>query len=320
MKMTVPRTWVLILMLFVLIGVAMFERARVGFSALLLGWKEVLGREQLVDITTLGIQFGVYDLNREYADSTRFAFEHVFVSWLDDNQAEIEAATQYAAQRERWLLITIEPNAGKSDGKTVDGLFGDIRNGDYDAQIDRVCLDIADQGRPVFIRWGHEMDVVTGRYDWAQHDADGYVGSYRRFVTRCRALVPESWYVWSPISEGPEMYRYWPGGEFVDRVGLPVFAFPERDLDIYGHLRSFSEIFRDKYDRVSIYKKEIMIAEMGVAGDDDFQRRWMANLFSSVDEYPLLTAIVYFNSKDNEGAWEDEYPVPDWRIASGILD
>ena len=103
-------------------------------------------------------------------------------------------------------------------------------------------------------------------------------------------------------------------------IGLPVFGFPERDLDLFGRLRTFTDIFDEKYQRVSIYQKQIMVAELGVAGEPNYQKRWMLQLFRAVEDYPLLTSVVYFDSKDNFGAWERKYSVPDWRISYNLFE
>ena len=108
----------------------------------------------------------------------------------------------------------------------------------------------------------------------------------------------------------------------VDWIGLPVFGFPERDLDLYGSLRSFSEIFEEKYERVRVYRKRVIIAELGVAGEPKYQESWIKQLYrdlSDTERFPLLKSIVYYDSMDHAGAWEERYSVPDWRIHQTIL-
>ena len=62
-----------------------------------------------------------------------------------------------------------------------------------------------------------------------------------------------------------------------------------------------------------------MVAELGVTGDTNYQKRWMMQLFRDLDNYPLLKSLVYFDSQDHVGAWEGKYSVPDWRIAYEVL-
>ena len=313
-------SWSLAVLVFLLVGVAAFQRSAQGISGLLWGFRDAWFFTREIDKSALGVNFGVYDTAKKFADSPGLAIEHIFVSWLDDNQELIETISAYAGARQRWLMITIEPWARLDEINAKETLFSDIRAGAYDTEITRVCAHLKNQGRPVLIRWGHEMDVVTGRYPWAQNNADGYVQSFRYFVAKCRSMTPDSWYVWSPISDSPQMHRYWPGGEYVDWIGLSIYGFPERDLDLYGRLRSFTDIFDEKLQRISIYQKQIMVAELGVAGEGDYQRQWIGQLFRSLGKYPSLKTLVYFNSKDVEGAWSDKYSIPDWRIASEILD
>ena len=56
------------------------------------------------------LSFGAYDPSHAFADlKDSIAIEHIFVSWLDQDQSAIKAACDYARQRNRWLMITVEP-------------------------------------------------------------------------------------------------------------------------------------------------------------------------------------------------------------------
>ena len=286
--------WSLTAVTILLAGGALFFRSSQAVPALLWRWRDASPISQTIDKSRLGVHFGVYDQTKKFANSKRIGIEHIFISWLDDNQARIEALTKYARERQRWILITIEPWAREDGGNTIETLFPDIRAGAYDGEIDRVCSDLAAQGLPLFIRWGHEMDVPKGRYPWAQDDAEGFVESFRYFVAKCRTIGPDSWYVWSPISENSEMHRYWPGGEYVDWVGLSIYGFPERDLDKYNRLRSFRDIFDEKYKRVSPYRRKIMIAELGVTGDTNYQKTWMSHLFRDLKKISIAEGTCLF--------------------------
>ena len=106
----------------------------------------------------------------------------------------------------------------------------------------------------------------------------------------------------------------------MDKVGLSIYSFAYRDKALYGRVRSFVENFGEKYDRVRIFDQHVMIAEFGVDGDAAHQRRWIAAALSSLPRYaPLLEAIVFFNAKDNPGAWESQYGIPDWRIDPQVV-
>ena len=93
--------------MFVLTGTAVFRHFDRGVSALLFGWRDALPIDQTIDMSVLGVNFGVYDPANKFADSSRMAFEHIFVSWLDDNRTKIEVTSSYATERNRWVMIVV---------------------------------------------------------------------------------------------------------------------------------------------------------------------------------------------------------------------
>jgi beta-mannanase len=80
-------------------------------------------------------------------------------------------------------LITVEPWPDKNNEAEIRTLFPDITAGKYDSADQRLFVRTLKQfGKPVFARWGHEMEYVSGRYPWAKTDYDGYISAYRHFV------------------------------------------------------------------------------------------------------------------------------------------
>ena len=138
------------------------------------------------------------------------------------------------------------------------------------------------------------------------------------FVDSCRVQTDQAYYVWSPAGDGG-LERYFPGKLYADKVGLSIYSFAYRDKALYGRVRPFTENFGEKYDRVRKFDKHVMIAEFGVDGDTVRQRRWIAGALLSLPRFPLLETIVFFNSKDNPGAWEPQYGIPDWRIDPQVV-
>jgi cellulose synthase (UDP-forming) len=253
---------------------------------------------------------GVYDPERLGA-SASLAIEHLYVDWNALEAASLAAALREAAERGRWPLLTIEPWPRPSDDP--EALLGDIVAGEYDQAMRALCRVIGDFARPVFVRWGHEMEHVTGRYPWARNDPTAYVSAYRRVVDTCRRVTRNVFYVWSPAGN-PGLEPYWPGRPYADWVGVSVFGFPAWDLAHVGKLRTFAEIFAEKYARVERFDRPVMIAELGVTGGESHQKRWMRDVGEGARGFPRLGAVVYFNAADAPGAWPPEFGIPDWRI------
>lgn len=262
------------------------------------------------------LQYGAYDPEKRFTHSDRIAVEHIFIAWLARDVARLRHAAEYAANRNRQLMVTIEP--WQAHGRTSETLFGDITNGIYDADIRDVASALGGLDRPVFIRWGHEMEDVTGRYPWASHDAQGYIKAYRYFVDHFRAWSRGRFsFVWSPKGR-QGMSAYYPGAAYVDYVGVSVYGLERWDIGHTGKPQDFNDRFRETYSFISRYNKPIMIAELGVAGGVAYRRTWFSQVAMSSAAFPLLKIVIYFNAKEPD-SWPEGYGKPDWRIDPGDL-
>jgi cellulose synthase (UDP-forming) len=305
--------YVLALALCVLALSGLVLRGRAAVTALTWGWEDIA-----IPITTefkhgQQVNYGVYDRqNRSFSQAKGVAIEHIFVSWLSsDSNDAIRYSFQYANERNRWLMITIEPSA--VDARNTYQLLDDVVAGMYDSVIASVCRTIGSLQSSMFVRWGHEMERGDVRYPWSGANGDSYIAAYRHFATRCRADAPKILLVWSPKGERG-LAEFYPGKEYVDFVGLSLYALPAYDLDHFGKVTNFRDAFTLKYNRVIAFDKPVIIAEMGVSGDPSYQTRWMADFFRSLRHFPLLRTVVYFNGKDSPGAWPEKYGIPEWTI------
>jgi cellulose synthase (UDP-forming) len=296
---------------------AAWMKGREGIEGLLWGSRTVLGGTWLLAETD-HVNLGVYDPDGALAGSDRVALDHVFVSWVDFDAAQMRRKFDQARALGRWLMVTVEPwPRDRALGSAT--LLPDIAAGRYDVEIDAVCAALGAFRFPLFVRWGHEMETPTGRYPWAQSDPALYIAAYRHFVTRCRAGIGESYFVWSPRGDDG-VDNYFPGRDYAAHVGVSVYALPALDIAAYGRTRSFAENFGEKYDRVKKHALPVMIAELGVAGTTRYRRIWFDDLRRSLARFPLLKTIVLFNALEPEGVYPPEYGRPDWRIDPTLLD
>ena len=263
------------------------------------------------------VNYGVYDPHQHFSKAKGVAIDHIFVSWLSPDSSDvISSFFEDAKKRNRWLMITIEPFAVKERGSE---LLDDIVVGAYDPNIDLVCRSIGSLQSSVLVRWGHEMETTDVRYPWSGASAENYKTAYRHFAQRCRANAPHIYLVWSPKG-APELAKYYPGRPFADLVGLSLYVLPAYDLDNFGRIMTFRDAFIPKYNRVIAFDRPVMIAEMGISGDPKYQADWMADFFRSVQNFPLLRTVVYFNAKDSPGAWAGKYGTPNWTIDPTIFE
>jgi cellulose synthase (UDP-forming) len=79
------------------------------------------------------LQYGIYDPEERFAKSDQIAVEHIFVHWEPSNVGRLRSSSDYAASRNRWLMVTVEPwPAHSRPGET---LLTDITDGIYDSDL-----------------------------------------------------------------------------------------------------------------------------------------------------------------------------------------
>ncbi len=265
-----------------------------------------------------GPTFGVYDPHGAFSDSKAIGIEHVYLPWSDVSLASLMEADRYASERGRAILLTVEPWSWGAGGN-LDGerLRDTILSGGHDGQIKDLCGAVATFESPVTIRWGHEMEAANGRYAWANWKPDDYVAAYRHFVDECRKSAPEAKYMWSPVGEASAR-DYYPGDAYADEVGISVFGFQAFDQAAYGRPIGFSEHLAERYDLVKDYKKPVIVAEAGCAGDQVYVDHCLRELAAPGERFTRLEGIVYFNAVDPYD-WSG-HGTPDWRVPGNAFD
>ncbi len=296
---------------------AVFIGGPIAARGIMHGFNNANAESILSDVHASNVKFGVYDFNDNFSDSSAMAFNHFYYDWSVDNHSQFISDMRVTLESDRWPIITIEPYPTSDLLESV--LLDDIVAGHYDEEIERISSNISQINVPVFLRWAHEMENVTGRYPWAVVEYEKYIKAYRYVHDKLSESDNQIYFVWSPVGHS-ELKNYWPGTEYVDYVGLSVYAYPDWELDNFDSVRSFDEIFSERYNFVHQYEKPVIIAELGVMGDKEFQANWMLQAFRSFKKYDRLTSVIYFDAKDSIGAWGPDYGVPVWNIDPTIFD
>jgi cellulose synthase (UDP-forming) len=260
------------------------------------------------------IEFGIYDPGLAFSSSSEIAIDHVYIPWqTPDVAARIQMASRNAVDHHRKLFFTIEPWTKAPNWRDQgEKLFEEILSGRFNDEIRTVCGEIGNLDSLPFVRWGHEMEGPSDRYPWARKDPKAFVEAFRYFVRECRASAPNVRFVWSPIGE-EGLDLYYPGSEYTDYIGLSLYGLQAWDVNHYGRARSFTESLESKYALVSRYEKPIIIAEVGVSGDENYRIAWLEELAGELHGFGLLRGVIYFNDKEPHH-WDPPYGSPDWRI------
>ena len=265
------------------------------------------------DLARQTLQFGVYDPEGAFSEASNLNIEHIFMAWEDIDLSSLDAAGHYAADKNRELLVTVEPWSWLSPGQTSQpDLKDEMLEGRHDRTIRQICTRLADLDSPVTVRWGHEMDIKNGRYPWSDWYPEDFVRVYRHFVDTCRARAPELKFMWSPRGER-DLAAFYPGDAYVDEVGLSVFGLQSYDNLAFGGERDFATLLKPSYDRAKKFKKPVFISEFGCSGDALYISRCNDFSASALKQFPLLKGVVYYSAVE-PGEWPASFGKPDWRV------
>ncbi|OBZ92146.1 glycosyl hydrolase family 5 [Pararhizobium polonicum] len=258
-------------------------------------------------------KFGAYDPYGDFGAQNGVETEALFLPWEDVDLTTLTVADNYAMQRNRKLLITIEPWSWNEGWRlSSDELRRKVLAGDYDANVKAISDVVKTLKSPVIIRWGQEMEDKSGRFSWSNWPAQDYISAYKKVAEQFRRDTPTVQIMWSPKGlEGLE--KYYPGDNYVDLVGLSVFGLQEYDVRAYGAPKTFTQALQPGYERVMSFKKPIWVAELGYEGDVTYMQPWIQTATAKDAKFPDLKEVVYFNDRDVH-AWPFGLGRPNWRV------
>jgi beta-mannanase len=234
------------------------------------------------------------------------------LSYYDFNQAAPIADLNSVAARGATSLLTWEPWTWGGGLNQTAYQSATIASGTYDAYIRSWGTALAAWGKPVMLRYGHEMN--GNWYPWADGvngNADGsYVAAYRHVhdLLTAAGATNVTW-VWCPnvpyYGSTPISTEY-PGDAYVDDVALDGYNW---GLDrVGGSWKSPSTVFGEGLAdlRGLAPTKPIIIAETASSENGGSKAQWNTDLVSYLVAQPDVTGFVWFDLNKEV----------DWRIDS----
>jgi beta-mannanase len=193
----------------------------------------------------------------------------------------------------------------------------DIMSGDWDPYIAKWGKQAGDYGKPVMVRWGHEMN--GNWYPWSGprngDDPELYIAAYRKV----HDLVVKSGgrnviWVWSPncnsVPDTPEnaAERYYPGDRYVDWIAIDGYNWgASRETSRW---QTFDEIFGQSLGDAARYapKKPVMIGEIASTSRGGDKVAWIDDFLESFKgKYPNLRGWIWFNAnKETDWSFEND--------------
>jgi len=260
----------------------------------------------------------------EAAVGTTFPLVQVYTAWGDrpDQRFPLQLVTAISdigsvpvVTWEPWLTdfeSGRHPFLPLRDERERRGLEA-VARGDYDFYIDAWATDAARFGRPLFLRFAHEMNDPY-RYPWGPQNntKEAFIAAWRHVRGRFDAAGAHNviW-TWSPHIAAPYWDLYYPGDAYVDWVATGVLNFGIIGVQ-WSQWWTFDDIFAERYPQLAAFGKPIMIAEFGslaVGGDRaDWYRSALTDLPA---RYPAVKAVLFFHTRRDQTV---TYQALDWSI------
>jgi hypothetical protein len=181
-----------------------------------------------------------------------------------------------------------------------------ITAGRHDALIRRWAGGIKAWGRPLLLRFAHEMNGTW--YPWSEavngNRAGDYVAAYRRVVSlfRTAGATNVTW-VWSPnvvFAGSVPLAGLYPGDGYVDWTGLDGYNF---GTTAPSGWQSFEQVFGPSIGQLrALSAKPLMLAEVGSAEQGGNKAAWITDFFARLAARPEVRAFTWFNH-DKEADW-----------------
>jgi beta-mannanase len=182
-----------------------------------------------------------------------------------------------------------------------------IIDGSWDGLLMRWAKGIAAWGRPLILRFAHEMN--GNWYPWSEgvngNTSGQYVRAWRHvhklFIANGATNVD---WVWSPNADYPgstPLSDLYPGDDYVNTVGVDGYN--------WGTSQSWSvwqtpqQVFHATVaDARTLTHKPILLTEVASAGKGGDKAQWITSLFAWLEDNPNIEGFIWFDFK-KEADW-----------------
>jgi hypothetical protein len=200
--------------------------------------------------------------------------------WVKDFDASLRPNLPPAAEREYASLAA-------------------IARGDYDFYITPWAISAASYGKPIFLRFAHEMNDPY-RYPWGPQNGnrpEDFIAAWKHvhLIFQKMSATNVIW-VWSPHISMPWFEYYYPGAEWVDWVSTGILNYG--DVAPWSRWWSLHQILEKAYPALEKLDKPVMISEFGTLSSGGDARQWYEQALRDLDEkYGRVHAVVLFNQR-----------------------
>lgn len=172
-----------------------------------------------------------------------------------------------------------------------------IARGEYDFYVTPWAAAASKFGKPIFIRFAHEMNDPY-RYPWGPQNGnrpDDLIAAWRHLhlIFQKMGATNVLW-VWSPHISMPWFELYYPGDEYVDWIGTGILNYGT--VAPWSRWWTFHQILEKAYPELEKIDKPIMLTEFGSLSAGGDPAEWYRQAFADMrDKYPRIRSIIFFN-------------------------
>jgi len=212
------------------------------------------------------------------------------------------------------LQLYWDPTPGKANDPH--STLRAVLAGEHDAYIRSWARQVADVGYPVIIRLWAEMN---GNWQPTSPGVNGntapeFVLAWRHVVNLARESgannILWNWNPDKPFTGSTSLSSLWPGGSYVDWIGLDVY---NSGSSTNGTWKSFSSMMGPAVSAIRAVagNKPLMIPEIGCGTNGD-KAGWLHDMYASLSSFGVK-AVVYF---DYDMRTIEKSSGSDWRFSS----
>lgn len=214
------------------------------------------------------------------------------------------------------------PNSAIALGISFNQQTTQIANGQYNDNIDTLLNTLASWNRPIYLRWGYEVDGP-----WNAHNpAADFVRGWRYVYNRIKELgfddrIAMVWQTatWCGDGDATDFMPWWPGKEFVDWTAFSYFTPQDcgwREVDRFMSFARqqdlpvmIAEFAPQTYDTGELMFNRSPVSQEQIWND------WYQRAFDYIEQHDdIIRAVAYINAdwdsqprwaSGNEGYWGD---------------
>lgn len=212
-------------------------------------------------------------------------------------------------------MLSVEPWHSTSGRTQPRWTLANTINGQWDDQYASIARSVVAYRKPIFIRFGHEMN--GNWYPWGTRNGNQrgeFVDAWRHVVKIFRdAGATNAMWVWSPnILRGAAsrtIKEFWPGDEYVDVVGVTGYGVRETSPET-----TYRATFKQVY---ALTSKRILLTEVGVQPGPE-KRTWLKRFGPWLRENPRVAGFIWYQVI-RQGDWRfDDTPANLAAFKSGL--